>query len=108
MKVEVEHLYRADYKLAATRLSCQVGRGTFPYISWLLNGSVLSPETNANAQVRPHFALANHRRTLILTQFGPEESGYYRCRVRDSYDDSGPWLESVAVLVRVTGDWIKM
>ncbi|XP_040002003.1 Fc receptor-like protein 5 isoform X2 [Xiphias gladius] len=109
VKVEVEYLYRADSKLAATRLSCQVSRGTFPYISWLLNDSVLPSETRVDTRIQyilPHFALADRRRTLVLTKLGPEESGYYRCRVRDSYDDSGPWVESVAVLVRVTEDFM--
>ncbi|XP_018520295.1 putative pregnancy-specific beta-1-glycoprotein 7 isoform X2 [Lates calcarifer] len=105
VKVEVEYLYRADSKLAVARLSCQVGRGTFPYISWLFNDSVLPSETHVDSHfqpVLPDFALADRRRILILPKLGPEESGCYRCRVRDSYDDSGPWVESVAVLVKVT------
>ncbi|XP_035494336.1 putative pregnancy-specific beta-1-glycoprotein 7 isoform X2 [Scophthalmus maximus] len=105
VKVEVEYFYRADSRLAAASLSCLFSRGTFPYISWLLNDSVLLPETHADTQfqpVQPHFALANRRHSLVLTMLTSEETGYYRCRVRDSYDDSGPWVESVAVLVRVT------
>lgn len=108
--MEVEYFYRADSRLAAASLSCLFSRGTFPYISWLLNDSVLLPETHADTQfqpVQPHFALANRRHSLVLTMLTSEETGYYRCRVRDSYDDSGPWVESVAVLVRVTGDKIK-
>lgn len=110
VKVEVEYLYRADTKLAAARLSCQVSRGTFPYISWLLNDSVLPSETHVDSHIQPilsHFALADNRRTLVLTKVGAEESGYYRCRARDNYDESGPWVESDAVLVRVTGEKIK-
>ena len=107
VKVEVECLYRADSKLAGARLSCHISRGTFPYISWLLNDSVLPFETHADSHIQPvpsYHALTDHRRTLILAKLGPEESGYYRCRARDSYDDSGPWVESAAVLVRATGE----
>ncbi|XP_041789330.1 Fc receptor-like protein 5 isoform X2 [Chelmon rostratus] len=105
VEVEVEYLFRADSKMAAARLSCQIGRGTFPHVSWLLNDSVLPSETYVDSHIQPvlsHYALTDHRRTLFLTKLGPEESGYYRCRVRDSYDESGPWVESAAVLVRVT------
>ncbi|KAM7418720.1 hypothetical protein PAMA_016039 [Pampus argenteus] len=105
VKVEVEHLYRADSKLATTRLSCKVSRGTFPYVSWLLNDSVLPLTTHVDSCVQPvlpHYALVDHRQTLILNKLGPEESGYYRCKARDSYDDSGAWVESAAILVQVT------
>ncbi|XP_049426899.1 Fc receptor-like protein 5 isoform X2 [Epinephelus fuscoguttatus] len=104
-KVEVEYLYSADSKLAAARLSCQVSRGTFPYVSWLLNDSVLPPETYMDSYIQSvlsHYALSTHRQTLVLATLGPEESGHYRCRARDSYDDSGPWVESAAVRVQAT------
>ncbi|XP_078127067.1 uncharacterized protein LOC144531041 [Sander vitreus] len=107
VKVEVEYLYRADSKIVAARLSCQISRGTFPYVSWLLNDSVLPSETHEDSHIQPvlsHYALTDHRRTLVLAKLSPEESGYYRCRCRDSYDDTGPWVESAVVLVRVT-DW---
>ncbi|XP_076584666.1 Fc receptor-like protein 5 isoform X2 [Chaetodon auriga] len=105
VKVEVEYLFTANSKMAAARLSCQVSRGTFPYVSWLLNDSVLPSETYVDSHIHPilsHYALADQRRTLFLTKLGTEESGYYRCRARDSYDESEPWVESAAVLVRVT------
>lgn len=108
--MEVEYLYRADSKLAAAILSCEISRGTFPYISWLLNNSVIPAETHVDSHIKPvqsHFALNDHRRTLVLAELGPEESGYYRCRARDSYNDSGPWVESAAMLVQVTGEKIK-
>lgn len=110
MIVEVDYLYRADSELAVARLSCHVRRGTFPYVSWLVNDSVLPSETRENSHIQPvqsHYTIADHRRTLFLTKLGPEECGYYRCRARDSYDDSGPWIESAAVLVRITGEKIK-
>ncbi|XP_033976531.1 Fc receptor-like protein 5 isoform X1 [Trematomus bernacchii] len=106
VKVEVEYLYRADSKLTAARLSCGVSRGTFPEYSWLLNDSVLPPETHRDSHIQPdppHYALTDHRRILVLLKVGPEESGYYRCRARDSYNDSGYWVESEAVQVQVTG-----
>ncbi|XP_070776650.1 Fc receptor-like protein 5 isoform X2 [Enoplosus armatus] len=105
VEVEVEYLYSADSKLAVARLSCQVSRGTFPYVSWIFNDSVLPSEMHVDSHIQPvlsHYALADHKRTLVLAKLGPEESGYYRCRARDSYDDSGPWVESADVLVRVT------
>lgn len=106
MKLEVEYLYRADAELAAARLSCHIRRGTFPHVSWLLNDSVLPSETNMDSIGQPvlsPYALGDQRRTLFLAKLGPQESGYYHCRARDSYDDSGPWVQSPAILVRGTG-----
>lgn len=107
--VEVDYLYGVDSTLVAARLSCRIGRGTFPHVSWLLNASVLLSETHVDSPgpLPSHYGLADNGRTLLLTRMGSEESGYYRCRARDSYDSSRPWLESEAVLVRVTGDQIK-
>ncbi|XP_029354962.1 Fc receptor-like protein 3 isoform X2 [Echeneis naucrates] len=109
VKVEVDYLYRVDSSLAAARLSCQISRGTFPYVSWFFNDSVLPPEAPMDSLIQPvlpHYALTNKRRTLTLIKLGPEESGYYRCRARNSYDDSGSWVESVAVMVQVKGVYI--
>lgn len=102
--VAVDYLYATDSRLAAARLRCSVGRGTFPRVSWLLNGSALPSETLADFPTQHHYALADSGRTLFVTSLGPEESGFYRCRVRDSYHDSGPWVESKAVLLQATGD----
>ncbi|XP_031609243.2 Fc receptor-like protein 5 isoform X2 [Oreochromis aureus] len=105
VKVEVEYLYTADSKLTTARLSCHVSRGTFPYISWLFNDSVLPSESHPDSHIQPilpHIAFADRRRSLVLTKLSPEESGYYRCRARDNYDDAGPWVESAAELVQVT------
>ncbi|XP_069561142.1 Fc receptor-like protein 5 isoform X1 [Brachyistius frenatus] len=105
VKVEVEYLYNAESKLVAARLSCQVSRGTFPDITWLLNDSVLHSASHTDSHLQPippPFALTDRRRTLVLSKVSPEESGYYRCRARDSYDQSGPWIQSAAELVRVT------
>lgn len=105
--VEVDCLYGADSKLAAARLRCGISRGTFPHVSWLLNASVLPSETSTGSHIQPllkNYALADSGRSLFVTSLGPEESGFYRCRARDSYDDSRPWVESQDVLVQVTGD----
>ncbi|KAK2815788.1 hypothetical protein Q5P01_026255 [Channa striata] len=110
VKVEVEHLYRADSKLAATRLSCQISRGTFPYISWLFNDSILPSQTQVDSHIQPdlpHYVLADRGRTLFLTKLGPEEFGYYCCRARDHYDESAPWVGSAAVLVQITEVFTK-
>ncbi|XP_061625835.1 uncharacterized protein LOC133476454 [Phyllopteryx taeniolatus] len=104
VNVEVEYLYRSDSKLAAARLTCHVSRGSFPLFSWLLNESTLPSETQMDSylrHIRPHYALLDWRRTLILAKVDPEEAGYYRCRARDRYDDSGAWLDSGAVLIQV-------
>ncbi|XP_068607459.1 uncharacterized protein [Brachionichthys hirsutus] len=101
----VDYLYTADSKLAAARLSCQLSRGTFPCVSWLFNDSVLPPEEHEDPHSQPvlsRYAIADHSRTLFLGTLGPKESGYYRCRARDSYNDSGSWVESAAVLVQGT------
>ncbi|XP_034543163.1 uncharacterized protein LOC117815513 [Notolabrus celidotus] len=106
VRVDVEYLYRGDFQLTAATLSCEVSRGTFPQMSWIFNDSVLLSETvsegSHNKPKMSHYALESNGRTLVLTRIGPEESGYYRCRAKDSYDDSGPWMESKAVLVQVT------
>ncbi|XP_053713649.1 Fc receptor-like protein 5 [Synchiropus splendidus] len=102
IKVEVEYLYGADSKLAAARLKCLLSRGSFPLISWMMNDSLLTFEHHHLASP-PHFVLTDHRRTLVLAKVGPQETAYYRCKARDRYDESGVWLESPPVLVRVPG-----
>ncbi|CAL8330409.1 unnamed protein product [Lota lota] len=106
VKVEVQYLYGADSKMAAAQLHCLTSRGTFPSFSWLLNNSVLLVEVHP----RPHlqsamsstrYGLVDGGRSLILTMMDPGESGSYRCRVRDSFDDSSPWFESPAVRVQI-------
>ncbi|XP_049575823.1 Fc receptor-like protein 5 isoform X2 [Syngnathus scovelli] len=108
VNVEVDYLYTSDSKLAAARLTCYVSRGSFPLISWLFNNATLPSETQMNSkmqQVRPQYALMDWRRILILAKLDPKDSGYYKCRVRDRYDDSATWLESNAVLIHVK-DWM--
>lgn len=108
--VDVEYLYGADSELAAARLRCRLSRGTFPHVSWFFNDDPLPPEVHEDAHnhSRPAsssmYATADQSRTLFLTQLGPKESGYYRCKVRDNYDAAGAWVESAAVLVQVTGE----
>ncbi|XP_054636145.1 uncharacterized protein LOC129183194 isoform X2 [Dunckerocampus dactyliophorus] len=97
--VEVEYLYTAHSLLAAARLTCHVSRGSFPLVAWLLNDSLLPSETLDDDS--HDYALTDRRRTLILVKFRLQQLGYYRCRVRDSYDDAGAWLESGAVLIQV-------
>uniref|UniRef100_A0A665UXH1 Ig-like domain-containing protein n=1 Tax=Echeneis naucrates TaxID=173247 RepID=A0A665UXH1_ECHNA len=52
VKVEVDYLYRVDSSLAAARLSCQISRGTFPYVSWFFNDSVLPPEAPMDSLIQ--------------------------------------------------------
>lgn len=93
VKVEVEYLYTANFKMAAARLRCLLSHGTFPSFSWSLNGSLLPPDSQSHA-------LAEGGRTLLLARVTAEESGYYGCRARDSYDESSEWMESGVTLVR--------
>lgn len=93
--MDVEYLYRVDSKMVAARLQCLLSLGTFPFFSWSLNGSLL---------LHPSHALADGGRTLFLTEITLEDSGYYRCRARDSYDVTSAWVESQPVLVQVTGE----
>lgn len=107
VSVDVEYLYTADSELVAARLSCHIGKGTFPHISWLFNDSILPSqmhEDTHNHSDLSNYAMTNHSQMLFLTQLGPKESGIYRCRARDSYDAAGPWVESADVLVQVTGE----
>ncbi|KAM4750289.1 Fc receptor-like protein 5 isoform 2-T2 [Anableps anableps] len=100
VRVEVDYLYTADAKLTAAKLSCHISRGTFPCFSWLFNDSVLLPESREELQ--PQTVLSHQKQVLFLSQLSPEDSGFYRCRARDSYEDSGLWAESAAVLVQIT------
>lgn len=108
--VDVEYLYGADSELAAARLSCRLSRGTFPHVAWFFNDDPLPPEVHEDAHNRSRpagssmYATADQSRTLFLTQLGPKESGFYRCKARDNYDAAGAWVESAAVLVQVTGE----
>lgn len=103
-EVEVDYLYRADYKMDAVKLQCLLSRGTFPFFSWSLNNSVLSPdgdtESHTHSHTPPRYTITDAGRTLLLPDLAAKESGYYRCRARDSYDETSPWVESVAVLVQ--------
>ncbi|XP_071245815.1 Fc receptor-like protein 5 isoform X4 [Salvelinus alpinus] len=100
-KVDVEYLYRVDSKMAAARLQCLLSLGTFPFFSWSLNGSLLLHPSEGDSS-HPSHALADGGRTLFLTEITLEDSGYYRCRARDSYDVTSAWVESQPVLVQVT------
>lgn len=103
VKVETETLFTPNSKMAAARLKCVVSRGTFPHVSWLFNNSALPSETHLDPG-SSNYVLTDQGRTLLLAELGPETHGYYRCQARDSYDPSGPWLESTAVLVQVKGE----
>lgn len=104
VQVEVEYLYGADSKMAAAQLHCLPSQGTFPSFSWLLNNSSLpvkaDPWTHGESW-SPRYAFVDGGRVLVLTKTRGGESGSYRCRVRDSFDDSSAWFESPDVQVRM-------
>lgn len=101
--MDVEYLYRVDSKMVAARLQCLLSLGTFPFFSWSLNGFPLLHPSEGDSS-HPSHALADGGRTLFLTEITLEDSGYYRCRARDSYDVTSAWVESQPVLVQVTGE----
>ncbi|KAI4880722.1 hypothetical protein NFI96_005683 [Prochilodus magdalenae] len=94
--VVVDYLQTADSVVEAARLQCAITRGTFPLFSWSFNRSSLPSEGHSHA-----FTL--HGAILILTGIHAGNSGYYSCRVRDSFNSNSSWLESEGVLVRNTG-----
>ncbi|KAG7281945.1 hypothetical protein CRUP_003003 [Coryphaenoides rupestris] len=49
----------------------------------------------------PSYGLMDGGRVLVLSKMNPGESGSYKCRVRDSFDNSSAWFESPAVQVRM-------
>ncbi|KAK7930243.1 hypothetical protein WMY93_006638 [Mugilogobius chulae] len=103
VKVQVDYFYSADHKFTAAKLGCQISQGTFPFVRWLLNDSVLASDPKTEfyiPQNTPPFAFTDQGRTLILAKLSPEVFGFYRCKARDSYDESGPWTESETVLVK--------
>ncbi|XP_030206392.1 hemicentin-2 isoform X3 [Gadus morhua] len=105
VELEVEYLYGADSKMAAAQLHCRPSRGTFPSFSWLLNGAGLPADLLPAPPLHdaaPRYGLVDGGRSLVLTGVAPGGGGSYRCRVRDSFNDSAPWFESPAVLVRLT------
>ncbi|XP_067288271.1 Fc receptor-like protein 5 isoform X2 [Pseudorasbora parva] len=90
VRVNVTYLYDADSVAAAAQLKCIPGRGTFPTFSWSLNHSSLPPEGAA-------YMLIHHGQILYLTDIS---SGHYRCRVRDSFNESSIWVESEDILIQ--------
>ncbi|KAB5558929.1 hypothetical protein PHYPO_G00022870 [Pangasianodon hypophthalmus] len=93
--VQVEYLYRADSAVAAALLQCVITMGTFPIFSWSFNGSTLPLEANSPTFIQ-------HEQVLVLTHISPGNSGYYSCRVRDSFNSNSSWVESEEVLVKMT------
>ncbi|XP_077100074.1 Fc receptor-like protein 5 isoform X2 [Siphateles boraxobius] len=92
LRVMVKYLYDVDAVTTAARLTCFPDRGTFPTFSWSLNRSSLPPEGDA------HLVMQNGQ-ILFLTDVS---SGYYRCRARDSFNDSSIWVESEDFFIQKT------
>lgn len=94
--VQVEYLHRADSVVAAAMLQCEITTGTFPTFSWSFNGSTIPLEANSPTFIQ-------HGQVLVLTHISPENSGYYSCRARDSFNSNSSWVESEEVSVKMTG-----
>lgn len=92
VRVMVKYLYDVDAVTTAARLTCFPDRGTFPTFSWFLNRSSLPPEGDAHVEMQ-------NGQILFLTDIS---SGYYRCRARDSFNDSSVWVESEDFFIQKT------
>ncbi|XP_039545929.1 Fc receptor-like protein 5 isoform X1 [Pimephales promelas] len=92
VRVMVKYLYDVDAVVTAARLTCFPDRGTFPAFSWSLNHSSLPPGGNAHMEMQ-------NGQILFLTDIS---SGNYRCRARDSFNDSSIWVESEDVFIQKT------
>nr|XP_009304609.1 Fc receptor-like protein 5 isoform X2 [Danio rerio] len=90
--VMVTYLHDVNAMTAAALLKCVPERGTFPQFSWSVNHSSLPAGGDAHA-------VSDRGQILILTDIN---SGYYRCCVRDSFNESSVWLESAEVFVQRT------
>ncbi|XP_060796440.1 Fc receptor-like protein 5 isoform X2 [Neoarius graeffei] len=93
--VQVEYLHRVDSVEAAAMLQCVITMGTFPIFSWSFNGSTITLEPNSPTFIQ-------HDKILVLIHISPGNSGYYSCRVRDSFNSNSSWVESEEVLVKMT------
>lgn len=96
-QVQVEYLHRADSVETAALLQCVITTGTFPIFLWSFNGSTIPLGANSPT-------LIQNDQFLVLTHINPENSGYYSCRARDSFDSNSSWVESEDVLVEMTGE----
>uniref|UniRef100_A0A3B1IUS7 Ig-like domain-containing protein n=1 Tax=Astyanax mexicanus TaxID=7994 RepID=A0A3B1IUS7_ASTMX len=94
-QVLVEFLQTADSVVAAALLQCVITRGTFPLFSWSFNQAILPEQGDSHA-------LTPNGRILVITAFSAENSGYYGCRARDSFNSNSSWLQSEEVLVKMT------
>lgn len=94
--VQVEFLHRADSEVAAALLQCVITTGTFPIFLWSFNGSTITLEANS-------LTFIQQDQVLVLMHISPRNSGYYSCRVRDSFNSNSSWVESEKVLVEMTG-----
>ncbi|XP_030627588.1 Fc receptor-like protein 5 isoform X2 [Chanos chanos] len=94
VSVQVQYLYTADSRLATVQLQCVLTRGTLPAFSWSYNRSPLPKERHPSSVIQ-------HGPFLFLTDITPENSGYYRCMARDSFDANSSWVESEEALIKV-------
>ncbi|XP_073773302.1 uncharacterized protein isoform X15 [Danio rerio] len=90
--VMLTYLHDVNAMTEAALLKCVPERGTFPQFSWSVNHSSLPAGGDAHA-------VSDRGQILILTDIN---SGYYRCCVRDSFNESSVWLESAEVFVQRT------
>lgn len=93
--LQVQYLHDAASTVAAVLLRCALAQGTFPEFAWFLNDTLLGEKGASH--------LMTHRnRTLLLVPVIAENSGYYHCEAKDSFDDT-PWVRSQEHLIHGSG-----
>ncbi|XP_065115301.1 Fc receptor-like protein 5 isoform X2 [Paramisgurnus dabryanus] len=95
VQVVVTYLHDVTAVVTAARLKCVPSRGTFPSFSWTLNHTSLP-------SVGEFHGLGQHGQILVITDITAASSGYYRCAVKDSFDNNSTWVESSEILIQNT------
>ncbi|XP_055040098.2 Fc receptor-like protein 5 isoform X2 [Misgurnus anguillicaudatus] len=95
VQVVVTYLHDVTAVVTAARLKCVPSRGTFPSFSWTLNHTSLP-------SVGEFHGLGQHGQILVITDITAASSGYYRCAVKDSFDNNSTWVESSGILIQNT------
>ncbi|XP_048871490.1 uncharacterized protein LOC125742994 isoform X4 [Brienomyrus brachyistius] len=89
--LQVQYLHDAASTVVAVLLRCTLTRGTFPEFAWFLNDTLLGEKGASHL-------MTDRNGTLLLVPIMAENSGYYRCEAKDSFEES-PWLRSQEHLI---------
>ncbi|XP_023672738.2 Fc receptor-like protein 5 isoform X2 [Paramormyrops kingsleyae] len=89
--LQVQYLHDAASTVVAVLLRCTLAQGTFPEFAWFLNDTLLGEKGASHL-------MTDQNGTLLLIPVMAENSGYYHCEAKDSFDDT-PWLRSQEHLI---------